>query len=396
MELIFNKIVKFNTLQIVGVFRNDINTTFYLLKVKKKKNTIEVIEESSSYDDFEFIKNKLDNKIPIVLLVDGKGVVNKKIDLKNEKDVEWLKNIDYSTIHFTSYTSAENKFLSFCRNYVLEEYFDLIQKDGFQIIDFYIGAIVGVLVNDFLNKSKIIANENVFYFEDNLLVNVVKKDENFELLNYSIGKKSVSNFHLPLYGAAINFYIQQDTITKSNYKESEKDEVVYKRAFEILGLAMVVGFFCLLLISYFSIQYYLGKNATLTLDINYATKSYNTISELEIEKENKLKILNEIGASSKNFIVYYNYQISRLAPVDIKFSSTEFAPLKKEIKKTDKPEFDFKTIMIKGKTLNEVSFNSWIAILKKEKWVDKLEIISIKRDKKNDTFFELKITLADV
>ncbi|WNM19459.1 hypothetical protein [Flavobacterium capsici] len=395
MEFIFNKIVKFNTLQAVGIFKDDISIRFYVLKIRKKKNSIEILE-ATKYDDFEFLKNKLDSKIPILLLIDGKGVVNKKIDLKDEKDVEWIKNLDYSNIHFTSYSTSENQFLSFCRNHVLEEYYDMMQQNSFQIIDFYVGAIVTVLAHDFVDKSKITANENIFYFEENNLVNIIKKDENYEPLFYSVDEKSISNFHLPLYSAAINFYVQEEAIAKSTYKSNEKDEIIYKKAFEILGITMVVSFFCLLLVSYFSIQYFIGKNASLTLEINYATKSYKLISDLENEKESKFKILNEIGASSKNFISYYNYQIARLTPSDIKFSTIEFAPLKKEIKKTDKPEFDFKTIIIKGQTIDEVSFNSWIDVLKNEKWVSKLEIISIKKDRKNDTFFELKITIADV
>lgn len=395
MEFLLNKIVNFNRLNVIGIYRNDDTTIFHILRLQKKKENLEIIEQTT-YEDFDILTNKLDVKTPLVLLLDGKGIVNKKIVLKDEKDIEWLKNLDYNTTHFTSYTTPDSQFLSFCRNHVLEEYFNLIQQKGYQIIDFYIGSIISVLGNDFLNTSKIIANENVLYFEENMLANVIKKDESYELQNYHISEKSITNFHLPLYCAAINFFIKQESITKSSYKENDKEEIVYKKAFEIIGLSMVVLFFSLLLISYFSIQYLINKNASLNLEISYATKSYDLIKKLEEEKDNKYKILNEMGATSKNFISFYNYQIASLTPIEIKLSNMEFAPLRKEIKKTEKPEFEFKSIILKGQTFDEVSFNSWIAILKNEKWISKLEIISVKRDKKNDIFFELKITITDV
>ena len=74
----------------------------------------------------------------------------------------------------------------------------------------------------------------------------------------------------------------------------------------------------------------------------------------------------------------------------------EVYPIKKEIKKTEKVEFDYKIILLKGNTTDETVFNDWIDSLKNEKWLQKLEIVSIKRDKQNISYFELKITIKDV
>lgn len=396
MNFLLHKIVKFDALNLIGVFRNnDEEESFFLLKVKKNKSQLDIVE-NLAFSDIDSLKSKLDSKIPSILLLDGKGVLNKKIDLKNESDTEWLKNLDYKSIHFTSYNTEEYQFLSFCRVTIFDELIARFHKNDIHIIDFYIGGLTAVLVNDLLDKSQLLSNETVLEFDNNILTSISKTGHDNKTGNYSIGAISVSNFHLPLYGAAINFFINHNGIKKSDSSLINSEEIIYKKGFEKLGLGMLVGFFCLLLASYSLIQYLNHKNATLNLENSYTNKSYTVINDLELQKEKKLKILAETGFSSKKFISFYCYELAKSNPAALNFSYLEVYPIKKEIKKTEKVEFDYKIILLKGHTTNETVFNNWIDSLKNEKWLQKLEIVSIKRDKKNVSYFEFKITVRDV
>ncbi len=396
MNFLLDKIVKFDTLNLIGVFRsNDGEDSFFLLKVKKKKSQLNIVE-NLAFSDIDSLKSKLDSKIPSVLLFDGKGVLNKKIDLKNEADTEWLKNLDYKTIHFTSYNTAEHHFLSFCRMTVFDELIARFHKKEIQIIDFYIGGVSAVLVNDLLDKGKLLSNETVLEFDKNKLFAISKTVDGSKTENYLIGTNSISNFHLPLYGAAINFYINHSDIKRSESNLIDSEELVYKKGFEKVGIVMLVGFFCLLLASYSLIQYLNYENATLNLENSYTNKSYTVINDLELQKEKKLKILAETGFSSKRFISFYCYQLTKAIPSAVNFSYLEVYPIKNEVKKTERAEFEYKIILLKGHTVNEAVFNDWIDSLKNEKWLQKLEIVSIKRDKKNVSYFEFKITVKDV
>lgn len=395
MNFLLNKIVNINALNLIGVFRNNDGDSFFLLKVKKKKSQLDIIEKFV-FSDIESLKSKLDSKVPSVLLFDGKGVLNKKIGLKSETDTEWLKNLDYKSIHYTSYNTQDCQFLSFCRATVLDELIALFYKNEIQIIDFYIGGLTAVLVNNLLDKSKLLSNETFLEFDNNTLSTISKPDSESKIENYTIGTTLISNFELPLYGAAINFYVNQSSIVKSQSVLIDSEEVIYKKAFEKLGIIILVGFFCLLLASYGLIQYLNYKNATLNLENSYSNKTYSVINDLELQKEKKLKILAETGFSSKEFISFYCYKLTKSIPYVIHFSYLEVYLIKKEIKKTEKVEFDYKIILLKGNTTDETVFNDWIDSLKNEKWLQKLEIVSIKRDKQNISYFELKITIKDV
>jgi len=395
MSFALNKIVKFKILNLITVFRGNEGDSFFLLKVKRNNSKLDVVE-SLSFSSIEELKANLDTKIPVIILVDGKGILNKKIDLKNDADKQWLKNLDYESVHFTSYDTPDFHFLSFCRRAVLEELIGILQQHEIQVIDFYIGGLTAVLVNETLDRSRLLSNETDLEFSDAVLTGIVKSDGEKKTENYPIGSAVVSNFHLPLYGAAINFYVRQDTIAKSTTALINPEELIYKKAFERTGVVILISFFCLLFFSYCLIQYLNGQNSELNLENSYSNKSYTVIKDLELQKQEKLKILAETGFSSGRFISFYCYELTKSVPGNINLSFLEMFPLQKEIKKTEKVSFDYRIIAVKGNTVSENSLNDWIHSLKNGNWVHKLEIVSIKRDKLGVSYFELKITVKNV
>lgn len=395
MDFLINKIAVFNEINVIGIFKTEDAEQFYLLKIKKNKSNLDVLA-TTTYDDLESLCKNLDKKVPLLLVVDGKGVLTKKIDLKNETDIQWIKNLDYSSIHFTSYDTNDNQFLSFCRKNVAEDCINTFKKKGFQILDFYIGSIISVLLNITLKKSKIFSNESILNIENDELIEVVKSREDNNLINYEIGNKQISNFHLPLYSATVHLYIKQKSVNKSNSELINNEEIIYKKAFDKLGIVMIIGFFIMLLISYFLTQYYTSKNTELNLENVYSNQTFELIQKLEAQKENKINILNETGISSSKFISFYSYEIAKSVSSQINLSEINVFPVENEIKENKKVDFTTKLISIKGSTNNEEALNSWFENVRSFNWIKNLEIVSIKKDKKNITFFELKITLKNV
>lgn len=395
MNFFLNKLIKLNTVYVIGIFKNDDGDSFSLLKIKKNKGQLDIVEKFT-FSDFESLSQQLDKKTPVLIVIDGKGILTKKIDLKNDIETQWLKNLDYDSIYFTSYKNEETEFLSFCRKNVVVDYVEIFNKAELQIMDFYIGPISSILLKEDINTTSFYSNQTLLEFAGETLVAVTKSDKIDLQQDYKIGQTALSNLNLPLYGAAINFYINHSSITKSHIDKISQEEIIYKKAFEKLGAFLLVGFFILLLVSYSLIQYFIGENGTLNLENSYTNKSYDLIKELESKRENKLKILSETGFSSRKFISYYCYELAKSAPQEVSLSFLDVYPVKKEIKKTEKVEFDYKTILLKGQTGNKLVFNSWIDYLKSQKWAKTLEIVSIKRDKKDITYFELKIIISDV
>lgn len=395
MLKLLSKFIKINDLNIIGVFRKEDSETYNLLTIQKKANKVVIISQQT-FESFEELIKIADQKKPLLLVIEGKGVLNKEINYTNEADVNWQKNIDFNTIYYTDLKGLNSNFISFCRKKSVEETITQFQKNGFQVLDVYVGSFLAALLNTILKKESLISADLLLEFEKEKLIRFTKQNTSVTTEIYQIGDKTISNTFLPLYGAIIHFFVQPKEVSKTINTTLNSDELIYKKAFNFLGIAMLVGFLTTLLLSYILIQYYRTKNEELNLQTVYSNQSYQFILDLEKQKEKKLEILKESGGLSSKFLTYYGYEIIKTIPTKISLNELNIIPVKKEYKENKKIFFENKIILIKGETFEESSFNEWLEDLKKIDWLQRFEIISLKKDKNNKSMFEIKITLKNV
>lgn len=390
-----SKFIKLNDLNVVGVIKKEDYEIYNLLTIKKKANKISIASKQS-FENFESLLKIAAKKIPLLVVIEGKGILNKEIDFQNEADINWQKNIDYNAIYYTDLKGLQSNFISFCRKNIVEETILRFQKSGFQIVGVYIGSFLAALLNNTLKREVLFSNDLRLEFENDKLLSFSKQNEVEKVIDYKIGEETVSSIFLPLYGALIHFFVKPKEVSKTNNPDLSSEELIYKKAFRVLGITILIGFLASLLISYFLIQYYGTKNSELNLQTVYSNQSYQLILDQEAQKEKKLTILKESGVLSSKFLSYYSYEIIKTIPGDISLNEVNIIPIKEEYKENKKVLFNSKTIMVKGETFQESSFNNWLESLKKMDWLQRFEIISLKKDKTNKSIFEIKITLKNV
>ncbi|WP_264566837.1 PilN domain-containing protein [Flavobacterium sp. N3904] len=395
MITILSKIIKINELHVIGLIKNENEEFYHVLTVKKKGNKVTIVS-MASFTEFEDLKKNVDQNLPLLLLVDGKGVLNKAIDFNNEADVSWYKNIDLNSIYHTSVKGLNIDFISFCRKNIIIDTISKFKKNNFEIIDVYLGSFLSALLINSIKKDAILSNDLLLEFKNEKLHNFEKQVDFAKKENYIIGTETITNIYLPLYATVIDFFIKSKEISKTKIETLNTDEIIYKKAFKYFGISILVGFLISLLISFFLIQYYTSKNTALNIQNIYTDKNYQQTLNLEKQKENKEKILLESGFSSSKFLSFYSYEIIKIVPQDVSLTVLEITPLTKESKSNQKLIFESNTITVKGETFNEYSFTTWMESLKKMNWLGNFEIISLKKDKKNKSQFEIKITIKNV
>lgn len=391
-----SKIIKINNLHVVGFIKKENEEIFNVLTIRKKGTKINIVSQNS-FETFDTLVENIDTRLPLLLVIDGKGILSKQISFSSEVDVNWQKNIDYNSIFFTSLKTEKSNFISFCRKNIVEDTLLKFQNNGFQIIDIYIGSFLSALLNSSINTDKVLSSDLLLEFDNNTLISFTKQTEPIRAINYTIEKEEIiSSVFLPLYGTLIHFFLHSKEVSKTQNEVLNSEEIIYKKAFNIFGAGMLVSFFIALLTSYLLINHYGSKNAALNLKNVYSNQSYQMIIDLEKQKKNKEDILIESGFLSSKFLTFYTYEIVKAIPKDIALIEINVTPLDKEIKTNQKVSFQPKTIIVKGETFNESSFNNWIESLKKMNWLQHFEILSLKKDKKNKSQFEVKITIKDV
>lgn len=391
MQRLLSKIFSINEIQVVGIYKDTILENYEVLLLKKDNDKLTVLKNEVTKDKNGLIK-LIDVKKPVVLLLNGKGVLNKKIDFSNESDLDWQKNIDYNSIFHTSYKTEKALFVSFCRKNVLEDWLNFFQENKIQVLDFYLGNFTTSILKEQLNQSNVFSNSTELIFDKNELVDFIK-NEDVALIDYLIGEEKLNSFSLPTYAIGINFFVKSESISKSVLDIANIEEQLYKKAFNIIGITMLLGFFISLLISYLGIQYYASKNAELNIKNVYSNKAFQQIVDLENQRKDKEAIIKDVGLLSSKFLTYYNFEILQSIPNEISLSNININPIKNEVKNNKKIELSAGLIEIDGLTADEVAFNNWLKKIKEFDWVQKFEIESLKKDKKDNTQFSILIKI---
>lgn len=386
-----SKIIKFDKLNVVGVIKKENDENYYVLSIQKKGNKIAILS-NRFFSNFEEFSSRIETKLPVLLVIDGKGVLNKKIDFNNETDLNWQKNIDFNTIYYTKIKSEYSNFISFSRKSNIQDTITKFQNTNFQLIDVYLGSFISCLLYDSIEKEIIHSGDLLLTFKDKKLIDF-SKIEIPKRNVYTISKDDISNEVLPLYGAVIDFFLKTNEVEKTKIESLNSEEFIYKKAFNYFGIFTLVFFLTSLLISYLFLQYYGAKIAELNIQNVYSSQSYKKLKALEKEKEKQLVILNQSGALSPNFLTNYTYDLVKDVPAAVKLTEINCIPIDKEVKTEKRIGFDTNIIFVQGQTLDETSINNWLERLKKISWIKKFEIVNLKKDKKNVSQFEIKINI---
>jgi hypothetical protein len=184
-------------------------------------------------------------------------------------------------------------------------------------------------------------------------------------INVTVDKPLVPELiELPLYSAALCYFTNNLDFEKSAFENLNEEEIIYKKAFNLLGVGSLALFFISLLMSYFLIQYFIAKNAELNVENLYSNKSYQEILLLETQIKEKEELINKSGFLSKHLLSYYSFEILNSLPNSISLDKLYINPLQKEIKENENVHFIPYQIVLNGITKDEHEFNVWIKNIK--------------------------------
>ena len=117
MISLLQKIISFKKIAVVGVFHAADATRYHLMIVQRKGTTIDIIDQYN-FTDYEALIAAI--KFPALLLFDGKGILTRKVNLSNQSDLDWLKNIDHNTTYDTMLGSEQIRFISLARKTIID------------------------------------------------------------------------------------------------------------------------------------------------------------------------------------------------------------------------------------------------------------------------------------
>ena len=261
------------------------------------------------------------------------------------------------------------------------------------MVDYSIGPFVSCLLKPFIESNYITAYSSKIEFTNNKPIRFSSIIDS-ELIH--INGDRLDSTNTVLYGTAIQYYFKSESIHyENNFLQTNGEEKVYKRLFELAGGFTLILFFSALLTSYLLLEHYQKKQLEHSSSLELLNESFTNIQNLEKERDLKRQILNESGVFTTHYLSFYINELTQNIPNEIQLDEFLLFPETKKIKANEIIAFNANEIIINGQSSSNIKFNQWYKSLKTYKWVVKNEtdIIKYKANKRNTYDFEIKIAI---
>ncbi len=384
----------------VEVAFSDSGTVFYYTHLKNKSNKLDLVYTSSS-EKIEFPKSIEKNKIPIMVIVNGKGVVLKKIALSenNEQSFEELIRTNLPTINTSDFfvqlfkTSATTAYIALCRKEQVSVILQEIKNKKIEIANVLIGAtaITGLkpLWSDFNSIP------TTFHAVELTNSEVDTISSSNEISKVKIEGINFDSVHTLGFAAGLS-YITQNKIAKTNSEELVEIENTHieKNKFRTLMVACVAIAFVIAIANVVCYTNYFDKNNKLETELSVYQGKYEQINKLLSDYQQKKGLIEGAGILNKNKLSEYADRIGRTIPVEVALTELYFNPKNEDVESEDSlVTFYNKQLILKGNCNKSMIINDWVNVLKMQKFV---KDISLEKFSYNNEGilpnFEIKIT----
>src|SRR5690606_30482121 len=150
---------------------------FDVIKVEIINNEFFIRERITS-SDFEELKAKISNNLPIVLNIDGEGIITKQV----EKTKGYLQSIIFKSnpedFYIFEYHQENQIFISLTRKKNIQAILENFLTSGFYVVNVSIGPYILALIYPLLNNNNTILNTSLYKIEfDNKKIKAVLPQE---------------------------------------------------------------------------------------------------------------------------------------------------------------------------------------------------------------------------
>ena len=391
MKTFFENIVFKKQTQVlcVGIFlanRNDWRISVIRLSIQNSE--INVISSAENLNDINEAGENSNQDIPVILHVDGWGVLIKDTSIEN------------STI------PADNK--EFCINEYPKKdltgsYFSIIRTDLLKsIIEFCTSAklnVVGLSIGPFnmaflapffKNGQEIKAGKWRFNIESGS-INSLFADSIDAEVSYDFAGDVITSGLLPLYASAVAFISGERGF--NNLITQPREEFVYGKLVKYLTWSSLILILLLLLINFFIWDNLRNRNTELTVQVahNEQLLAQHTMKVKELKEKESL-VAQYIGTNTKTHFSWYADQLSSMLPSGIRLILMDIQPLSKKQKAGVAIAYKNRQIDVEGEATNMSEISGWVKAIGYEKWVKHVELISFSTQNDQSTaYFKLQI-----
>lgn len=367
----------------IEVLFGDGETAYHFTMIKNKGKTVKIPYKGTVSGKLELPVKVIKNKIPVVLIINGKGVILKKISLSQEThqslDVlleQNLPTVNKDDLCIQLFRQSDNSaFLSLCRKELILTMLKDLKNKKVDVANVLIGAtaIIGLqpLWSNFNCLPTSIHTVELSNGNIDGILNLKQENEVLRLEGVEFERENSLGF------AGGLSYLMQNRICENATVELEELSVkhIEKNKFKALTLFCVGIAFVVAVVNVMFYTNYFDKNNRLETELSVYQGKYDQINKLLSDYNGNKDLIESAGILNRNKLSEYADKIGATIPVDVVLSQMYFNPKNETDESEDSlTTFESKHLILKGNCNKSLVVNEWLNVLKMQSFVKEVSL----------------------
>lgn len=379
-----------------------------LVILKKNKQKLVTEKQQQSIDNFEDVAKLIDPKYPVILILNGKGIIHKKVNtVENDTPGMLLNKVlpNANPKEFFIQKTPINEvevFVSVIRANVINDIIDQLLKNKITSFSecllgpFVIADLLPVIGLNAVNNEELIIGNFQLKIRKQQIINLTSIEINITQ-NLVIGEENVPQKLVVAFAAALSYFTgNTQGISNSEKINLLREEFSQKQKFEFRAWVLMIATFLILMVNYFIFNHYWSKSNEMNAQLVSVESALTHYETLKVEFKQKKDFLEQNGLLENSRTSYYMDRLAQNLPLAIQWTDVAINPIKKKNanNESDVLSFENKTITVSGNCQNSNELNNWMKEIKKQNWISAVTMVNYKQEnvKENGVFLiEIKI-----
>lgn len=350
----------------------------YRVVLLQKKNRLLV--KSETFVSIDELLKSLDKGIPLVISIDGKGVLHKKLSNKDVTELlsSVLPNANNDDFFVQKYELNKNEaYASVCRNDVVEKLLEQFSANKFVVYKVFLGPFQ-LTVLDNINRVIQTTNHKI-EFVSNKIWNI-EKSVNSADGYHSFRHQTISSLYLVAFANALSYFDEKGGLEFNQSNGSLISDYYYSRLYKI-GLAVILFLVLLVLsVNYYFLNQYKSDYERLDQQVQINSEYSTLLEKLNKELATKEDIFSKSGYEKNSHLTLYVNEIILIKPDGIKLDKCQYQPTINKIKDNEEIQYSNDVVLVSGFARSSILVDGWAKGIEKLKWVKQVNIVSYNQE----------------
>ncbi len=372
-----------------------------IVLVRRRKNNLEIEHSCHFIRSFDAFIEEVPKNIPLSLIIDGKGVFQRKISKVRNIPVlnQVLPNAASGDFVVQEHTLADDQ------TYVVVARMDFIRRwveeftgRGYYVVDVSLGPCVLNNITPLLSEKDTeitVKNYQIKYCNRGIL-EITRDGIDEEVYRHFIGDEELTSLDMIPFAGGVKYFKDTDETDLDLYSlySDSKEQYVFRKIFRKGGMYLMTLLLLILLVNFLFYDHYSSALSQLQGEYTVNKELIDKLENLEEEIQNQKLFLLKTGILGSTMFSYYTDRLAFLLPGGILLTNIKINPVLMKIKTGEPINTDAKKIIISGETDKSSSLNKYITEIEKEGWVSDVNLNSFKREGISDPGeFEIEVIL---